>query len=99
MRSPRPNSAFTLVELMVSTAVIVLIFATLLTMTDSTQRLTQSTSAKVEQFREARVAFEAMTRRISQATLNTYWDYQYQTVSQTVGGKTVQVRMPVRYER
>lgn len=90
---------FTLVELMVASSIIVLVFGTLLSVTDQTHRLMRSTSAKVEQFREARIAFESMTRRISQATLNTYWDYQYQTVSQTIGGKTVQVRMPVRYER
>lgn len=34
-----------------------------------------STLARVEQFREARSGFEVMTRRLSQATLNTYDDY------------------------
>ena len=51
----------------------------LLGMTDQTQRLVRSTSAKVEQFQDARVAFEAMTRRLSQATLNTFWDYDNPT--------------------
>jgi uncharacterized protein (TIGR02599 family) len=33
----------------------------------------------VEQFREARSAFERVTTRLSQATLNTYWDYDSAT--------------------
>jgi uncharacterized protein (TIGR02599 family) len=33
----------------------------------------------VEQFQDARVAFEAMTRRLAQASLNTYWDYDNPT--------------------
>jgi uncharacterized protein (TIGR02599 family) len=44
---------------------------------DQTQRTWKYSQAKVEQFREARLAFEAITRHISQATLNTYWDYHY----------------------
>jgi uncharacterized protein (TIGR02599 family) len=66
---------FTLVELLVSTAVLLLIMAMLLSMTTQTGNLWRSTTAKIEEFRAARDAFEAMTRRISQATLNTYWDY------------------------
>lgn len=93
------HRGFTLVEVLVAASVIIIVLATLLSMTDQTQRLMRGTSSKVEQFQEARIAFESMTRRISQATLNTYWDYQYQTVSQTVGGKTTQMRVPVRYER
>jgi uncharacterized protein (TIGR02599 family) len=99
MRRLRSNPGFTVVELAVTAAIIVLILATLISMTDQTQRLMRGTSAKVEQFQEARLGFETLTRRISQATLNTYWDYQYQTVSQQVGGKTVQTRVPTRYER
>jgi uncharacterized protein (TIGR02599 family) len=95
----RSNEGFTVMELTVTSAIIILILATLISMTDQTQRLMRGTSAKVEQFQGARLAFETLTRRISQATLNTYWDYQYETVSQQVGGKTVQTRVPTRYER
>jgi uncharacterized protein (TIGR02599 family) len=99
MKRIRQLQAFTLVELLVACVVIVLVLTTLVSMTDQTQRLFRSTSAKVEQFQEARVAFESLTRRLSQATLNTYWDYEYRTVTQTIGGKSVPVRMPVRYQR
>jgi uncharacterized protein (TIGR02599 family) len=41
-----------------------------------TGSLWKNTSGKIEGFRNARAAFDAMTRTISQATLETYFDYQ-----------------------
>lgn len=70
-----PVGAFTLVELLVSTAIIALLMVVLLQMTGQTSATWRYTSSRAEQFREARNAFDVMTRRISQATLNTYWDY------------------------
>jgi uncharacterized protein (TIGR02599 family) len=92
-------AAFTLTEALLSSSVIVLILGVLLGMTDQTQRLVRGTSSKIEQFQDARLAFETITRRLSQATLNTYLDYNYKTVNQKVGGRSVQVRVPSRYER
>lgn len=69
--------AFTLVELLVSMVVLVLLFVMLEQLTTGTQKTMASTLQKIEEFRTARQAFEAMTRRLSQATLNTYWDYAY----------------------
>jgi uncharacterized protein (TIGR02599 family) len=68
-------AAFSLVELLVSMAVFMLILLVLLSMTSSVGKIWQSSTGKIEQFRNARNGFEAMTRRLSQATLNTYWDY------------------------
>ena len=70
-----PLSAFTLVELLVSTAIIALIMLMLVQVTNNISAAWRGTAEKVEKFQEARDAFEAMNRRISQATLNTYWDY------------------------
>lgn len=76
--SPRRiRGAFTLVELLVSMAVLTLLTLVLFAMLNQTASLWRYTSSKTEQFREARDGFEAMTRRIAQATLNTYWDYHY----------------------
>ena len=47
----------------------------LLQMTNQTTQTWQYTTEKIEKFQESRDGFESMTRRISQATLNTYWDY------------------------
>lgn len=71
------RQGFTLIEMMTSTALIGVMVLMLVSMTDNTSRTWQRGRAKVEQFREARAAFETVTRRLSRATLNTYWDYQY----------------------
>jgi uncharacterized protein (TIGR02599 family) len=68
-------AGFTLVEVLVSTALIVLLAGMLLQTVQSTSDVWRSGRSKVEQFREARDAFESMTRRLSTATLNTYYDY------------------------
>lgn len=99
MKARTASPGFTLLEVLVASAVITLIFAMLVSMTDQTQKLVRSTAGKVEQFREARNAFDSMTRRISQATLNTYWEYAYRTEYQTLAGKQVPVRVPDRYQR
>ncbi|MEA3209289.1 MAG: hypothetical protein QOE70_2346 [Chthoniobacter sp.] len=70
-----PAGAFTLVELMVSMAVLSLIVVLLASITNQTSSVWRRTTGKAEQFRQVRAGFEAMTNRLSQATLNTYWDY------------------------
>ena len=58
---------------MVSTALIALLMLLLLGTVDQTQNIWKRTTAKVTQFQASRAAFEAMNRRLSQATLNTYY--------------------------
>src|SRR5690349_16458495 len=67
------SDGFTLAEVMVSSVLIVMIMGLLLTTVSQTQKVWASTTAKVAQFQGARVAFEAMVRRLSMANLNTYW--------------------------
>lgn len=74
-RIHRGAGAFTLVELMVSVAILAIILLVLFETTNTTSRIWKSSTQKVESFQEARAAFESMTRRLSQATLNTYYDY------------------------
>ena len=71
----KANRGFTLVEILVTTAVIALLMVVMSNIVNSTTSTWTYTSSKIEQFRSAREGFESMTRRISQATLNTYWDY------------------------
>ncbi len=68
------RSAFTLVEVVVSSALIVAILGLLLASVDQTRRVVNSTTNRITQFQAARAGFDAMTRNLSQATLNTYWD-------------------------
>ena len=79
-------AAFTLTEVLVSAAIVVTMLAMLIVVTDQAARIWAGTAAKVEQFRGARTGFERLSTRLSQATLNTYWDYDNAT-------------KPTRYER
>lgn len=69
----RARTAFTLVEVLVSTVLIVLLMGLLLSTVSQSQNIMSRTTAKVKQFQAARNAFDSMTRRLSQATLNTYY--------------------------
>lgn len=69
------QSAFTLIEVLVSTVIVVILAGILISATDMTAKSFARTSAKIEQFSEARRGFETVTRRLAEATLNTYFDY------------------------
>lgn len=82
---------FTLVEVLVSLAVLSVIMTILLSITSETQRTWSQTSAKLQQFQSAQNAFESINRKLRQATLNTYWDYAYDDPNDP--------NRPTRYER
>lgn len=67
--------AFTLVEVIVTIVILVALMALTGTMVANTQKTIRSAKNEASQFREARRAFDTITTRLSQATLNTYWDY------------------------
>lgn len=92
----RRFQAFTIVELLASTAVFIGLMLLLVTATNQTGEMWRRSSTKVEQFQQARRGFEVMTRRISQATLNTYWDYLYPTDSKGAPDRT---QVPLGYVR
>lgn len=56
-------------------AVLALVLVVTASIVNETRKVWVSTMGMTSSFREARAAFEAMSRRISQATLNTYLDY------------------------
>jgi len=71
--------AFTVAELLVAAAILSLLVVLLLNMVTQTSKTWRTTSGKIEEFRDARDAFDTITRRLSQATLNTYLDYDNPT--------------------
>ena len=77
LRSVRRASGFTIIELLVATVVFSGLILILAVTTNQTSDIWRRSAAKVEQFQSSRRGFESMTRRLSQATLNTYWDYDY----------------------
>lgn len=67
--------AFSLLEILVAMAILSLVLLTVTAITNQVIGVSKSASAKIEAFKTARASFETMTRAISQATLNTYYDY------------------------
>ncbi|MDA0812158.1 MAG: Verru_Chthon cassette protein C [Verrucomicrobia bacterium] len=66
---------FSLPELLVSIAILSLLMLFTFQMMEQTQRTWLVAKENTTSYKEARAAFEVMTRRLSQATLNTYWGY------------------------
>ncbi len=80
MRRRNKKTGFTLIELMVSMTVLSVLLALIFAIIDQAARSWSSAGAKVGQFKEARAAMGALTLRLSQATLNTYWGYDNPTL-------------------
>jgi uncharacterized protein (TIGR02599 family) len=83
------GKAFTLIELLVSMVILTLILFVVLSVTTETTKLWRNSSAKIESFQNARLAFETITRSLSHASLNTYYDYYnnaYQSHTQVAAG-------------
>ena len=70
-----PGHGFTLIELMVSMAILSLMLVLVFQMLDETQKTWSRAKGMVSSFKEARNGFEAMNRNITQATLNAYLGY------------------------
>ena len=70
----RSATGFSLVELLVSMTILTAIMLLFVGILDQTQKTWNYAEGQISQFREARVAFDLMTKSISQATLNTYYE-------------------------
>jgi len=73
VRLGRPG--FTILELLVAAAVFSLILVILAGIVSNTSALTRSAGDKISAFQSARAAFALLSANLSQATLNSYWDY------------------------
>ncbi len=69
------TQAFTLVEMLVSIAVLVLLLAIVFAVLSQTASTIQSANSESTAFEGSRVAFDVLSQKLSQATLNTYWAY------------------------
>jgi uncharacterized protein (TIGR02599 family) len=70
-----PEKGFTIIELLVATAVLLLIMVMLLQVTGTVANIWRSSSGKISAFQNARAAFGTIRDTLSRATLNTYNDY------------------------
>jgi uncharacterized protein (TIGR02599 family) len=74
-------NSFTLVEMMVATLVLVILMGIIATTMNSARITMTRAQANIGAFATARSSFENMSDKLSQATLNTYWDYYNSTGS------------------
>src|SRR5688572_19511134 len=84
-----PRRGFSLIELLVSTAVLSMLLIIVFQMLKGMQVSWKKSRQDVGEFKDARLGFEEITRRVSQATLNTYFSYRYD--EQTVNGITMRM--------
>lgn len=94
----RIRAAFTLVEVLVSMTVLLILLLISAQVIGTVQKTWSSASARTGQFREARTAFDIITRNLSQATLNTYVDYD-QSYLEDGTATVASIKTPTRYVR
>ena len=70
------HNGFTVLEILVATAVLAILLVLILQVTSQTSQTLRQVTGQVDAFQSARAAFDDINRTLSQATLNTYWDYQ-----------------------
>jgi len=70
---------FTLIEMLVSILILVILMAIIFQIIQLTSSAYKQSTQSTGTMQQARVAFERMTRNLSQATLNTYYGYFYAT--------------------
>lgn len=68
------SRGFSLVELLVAMGILSVLMLMLTILLDQVQKSWTYAENRIGQFREARVAFDLLTKNVSQASLNTYWD-------------------------
>lgn len=83
----RHPSGFTLVELLVSMTILAILMTLVANVLSMVQKTWVQTSSRVSQFREARAAFDTLSRNLSQATLNAYWQNGFNQLTADVLGE------------
>lgn len=71
------QSAMTLVELLVAMAIFSVMITVLFSILVSSQKAWSHARDQLRQFQESRVAFEILSRRITDSVLNPYWGYEF----------------------
>ncbi len=88
-RQQHSGRGFTLIELLVSMTFLVILMLVVTQVVGIVQRTWVRSNSRVSQFREARTAFDLLTRTLSQATLNTYWDNEFDPLRTDAAGQEV----------
>ena len=76
MNARHPSAdGFTLVEMLVGMVVTIVLVGIMLALTTQVGSIVQNAGNKMDAFQSAQAGFDLMTQRLSDATLNTYYDY------------------------
>ena len=78
----RVKKGFSLVELLAAMTILLVLMLLMTMLMNQVQSSWRFGEDRISQFREARVAFDLITKNMSQATMNTYWDYSYNSQNQ-----------------
>lgn len=84
--SPGPRGrfqGFTLIEVLVASVIFTLLLVLAMSVLGQASSVWRRSADRVEAFQSARLGFDLLTRNLSQATLNTYYDY-FNNAGQTV---------------
>jgi uncharacterized protein (TIGR02599 family) len=71
----KPSAGFSLLEILVATAVLALLLSLLSMAVGATLSTIRHSKSSIERFASARAAVDRLAATLSQATLGTYWDY------------------------
>jgi len=85
----RRSPGFTLIELLVSMTFLVILMLVVTQVVGIVQRTWVRANSRVSQFREARVAFDILSRNLTQATLNTYWENEFDPLGTDSAGQAI----------
>jgi uncharacterized protein (TIGR02599 family) len=88
--------------MLVAVAILALILVLVLSITDQTSKIWKHSTAQIQTFQNARAAYDTMTMRLSQATLNTYLDYynsSYQSRASYLASTPTGTFVPAYYAR
>jgi len=72
-RDRRRRAGFTLLEILVASAVLALLVLGLVSVTGQSGQAVRAATGKIEASQSARAGFDLLARNLGQATLNTYW--------------------------
>ncbi len=74
-RRARASAAFTILEILVSMAILSILVIALSGLMNLANKTYKSSNARLDAFESARSAFEMLTRHLRQAVLHSYWGY------------------------
>ncbi len=69
------NRAFGLLELLIAMTILIMLMGVIFFSISQVSKLTIKTKTEIDGYRSVRFGMEIINRKLSQATLNSYWDY------------------------